>query len=71
MPTAKPAPGSPNSVIVTEYDLNDAFDMASQDDEIKVIVLCGGNSPHFSAGHDLADKGKSMQLLLRETQVFL
>ncbi len=34
------------------YDLNDAFDTAAQDDDIKVIVLAG-SGPHFSAGHDL------------------
>ncbi|KXS21520.1 ClpP/crotonase [Gonapodya prolifera JEL478] len=39
------------------YDLNAAFDLAAQDDAIKVIVLSGGESPHFCAGHDLADNG--------------
>src|SRR5260370_6493033 len=34
------------------YDLNDAFDAAAQDDDIKVIILAGAG-PHFSAGHDL------------------
>ncbi|MED5347376.1 MAG: enoyl-CoA hydratase [Pseudomonadota bacterium] len=37
------------------YELNDAFDLASRDDEIKVIVLAA-NGPHFSSGHDLADR---------------
>ena len=37
------------------YELNDAFDLASRDDGVKVIVL-GANGPHFSSGHDLADR---------------
>lgn len=37
------------------YELNDAFDLASRDDEAKVIVLAA-NGPHFSSGHDLADR---------------
>ena len=37
------------------YELNDAFDLASGDDEVKVIVLAA-NGPHFSSGHDLADR---------------
>ena len=36
------------------YELNDAFDRAVADDDIKVIVLAGAD-PHFSAGHDLRD----------------
>lgn len=36
------------------YALNDAFDRAAQDDEIKVIILAG-NGPHFSSGHDLRE----------------
>src|SRR5436853_468617 len=32
------------------YDLNDAFDAAVQDDEVKVIILAG-SGPHFAAGH--------------------
>ncbi len=36
------------------YELNDAFDFAAQDDEIKVIILAA-NGPHFSAGHDLME----------------
>ena len=34
------------------YELNEAFDRAAQDDDIKVIILAG-SGPHFSAGHDL------------------
>ncbi len=37
------------------YELNDAFDAASQDDQIKVIVLAA-NGPHFSSGHDLRER---------------
>jgi len=37
------------------YELNTAFDLAAQDNEVKVIVL-DANGPHFSSGHDLADK---------------
>jgi enoyl-CoA hydratase len=36
------------------YELNDAFDRAAQDDEVKVIILAA-NGPHFSSGHDLRD----------------
>ncbi len=36
------------------YELNDAFDVAVADDEVKVIVL-GANGKHFSSGHDLRD----------------
>ena len=37
------------------YELNDAFDLAAQDDDVKVVVLAA-NGPHFSSGHDLADR---------------
>ncbi|WP_176594376.1 enoyl-CoA hydratase [Sphingobium sp. EM0848] len=36
------------------YELNDAFDAAMIDDEVKVVVLAGKGS-HFSAGHDLRE----------------
>jgi len=36
------------------YELNDAFDQAAQDDQIKVIILAA-NGPHFSSGHDLME----------------
>jgi enoyl-CoA hydratase len=39
------------------YELNDAFDRAAQDDEVKVIILAA-NGPHFSSGHDLRDSGQ-------------
>jgi enoyl-CoA hydratase len=37
------------------YELNDAFDVAAQDDNIKVIILAA-NGPHFSSGHDLREQ---------------
>ncbi|MEI2733986.1 MAG: enoyl-CoA hydratase [Rhodoblastus sp.] len=39
------------------YELNDAFDRAVADEDVKVIVLAGAD-PHFSAGHDLRDSGE-------------
>lgn len=36
------------------YQLNDAFDKAAQDENIKVIILAA-NGPHFSSGHDLME----------------
>jgi enoyl-CoA hydratase len=36
------------------YELNSAFDMASRDDSISVIILAA-NGPHFSSGHDLRE----------------
>ncbi|MGO4712699.1 enoyl-CoA hydratase [Bradyrhizobium sp. 2TAF24] len=39
------------------YELNDAFDIAAQDDAVKVIILAA-NGPHFSSGHDLRDAGQ-------------
>ena len=39
------------------YELNDAFDIAAQDDEIKVIILAA-NGPHFSSGHDLRESAE-------------
>jgi len=37
------------------YELNDAYDIAAQDDNINVIILAA-NGPHFSAGHDLREQ---------------
>lgn len=37
------------------YELNKAFDKASRDDAIKVIILAA-NGPHFSSGHDLRER---------------
>lgn len=38
------------------YELNDAFDAAAADDDVKVIILAA-NGPHFSSGHDLRETG--------------
>ncbi|MBL8673371.1 MAG: enoyl-CoA hydratase [Rhodospirillales bacterium] len=48
------------------YALNDAFDRAAQDDEIKVILL-SANGPHFSAGHDLREKDGHANMRKHET----
>lgn len=37
------------------YELNNAFDRAAQDDEVKVIILAADGSD-FSSGHDLSDR---------------
>ena len=37
------------------YELNDAFNVAARDDNIKVIILAA-NGPHFSSGHDLREQ---------------
>ncbi|MCB1682839.1 MAG: enoyl-CoA hydratase [Pseudomonadales bacterium] len=43
------------------YDLNDAFDRACADDEVRVIVLAAAGK-HFSSGHDLSgDRTFSLQ----------
>ena len=39
------------------YELNDGFNRAAFDDSVRVIVLAA-NGPHFSSGHDLADRTK-------------
>jgi Recombinase/Recombinase zinc beta ribbon domain/Enoyl-CoA hydratase/isomerase len=39
------------------YELNEAFDLAAQDNDVKVIILAA-NGPHFSSGHDLRDVGQ-------------
>ena len=39
------------------YELNDAFDLAARDEQVKVIVLAA-NGPHFSSGHDLRDSAQ-------------
>jgi enoyl-CoA hydratase len=36
------------------YELNDAFDRAARDDEVRVIILAA-DGPHFSSGHDLRE----------------
>ena len=39
------------------YQLNDAFDRAAHDNDVRVVVLAG-DGPHFSSGHDLRDASK-------------
>jgi enoyl-CoA hydratase len=41
------------------YALDEAFTRATNDDEIKVIVL-GGNGKHFCAGHDIGTPGRDI-----------
>jgi len=43
------------------YELNDAFDLAAQDDTVKVIILAA-NGPHFSAGHDLREQNSYQKM---------
>ena len=42
------------------YALNDAFDRAARDDEVKVVILAA-SGPHFSSGHDLREGGSSAE----------
>jgi enoyl-CoA hydratase len=49
------------------YELNDAFDLAAQDDSVSVIVLAA-NGPHFSAGHDLREQ-EAMQVITDHRRV--
>lgn len=37
------------------YELNDAFDRAAQEDDVKVIILAS-NGKHFSSGHDMRER---------------
>ena len=37
------------------YEMNDALDMAAQDDSVKVIIVAA-NGKHFSSGHDLREE---------------
>ena len=48
------------------YELNDAFDIAAQDDTVKVIILAA-NGPHFSAGHDLREQNSHQKMSEFET----
>jgi enoyl-CoA hydratase len=48
------------------YELNDAFDRAARDDEIKVIILAA-HGPHFSSGHDLREENTHQKMLDYET----
>ena len=48
------------------YALNDAFDRAAHDDDIRVIILAA-NGKHFSAGHDLSEANKDSAMHDYET----
>lgn len=48
------------------YQLNDAFDRAAHDDDIKVIILAA-NGKHFSAGHDLMERDYPKQMAKHRT----
>ncbi|NKB96995.1 MAG: enoyl-CoA hydratase [Pseudomonadales bacterium] len=37
------------------YEINDAFDLAGHDTNVKVVVMAAAG-PHFSSGHDLRDQ---------------
>ena len=37
------------------YELNQAFDLAGRDNEVKCVILAA-NGPHFSSGHDMRDR---------------
>lgn len=43
------------------YELNQAFDVAAQDDGVSVIILAA-NGPDFSSGHDLSDTDRRQAL---------
>jgi len=48
------------------YELNDAFNVAARDDNIKVIILAA-NGPHFSSGHDLREANSYQNMLQYQT----
>jgi enoyl-CoA hydratase len=43
------------------YELNSAFDVAAQDDEVKVVILAA-NGKDFSAGHDLHEDPRKVDM---------
>ena len=48
------------------YELNEAFNQAARDDEVKVIILAA-NGPHFSSGHDLREPNAQQTMLEYDT----
>jgi enoyl-CoA hydratase/carnithine racemase len=44
------------------YALNDAFERATRDDDVKVIILAA-NGPHFSSGHDVFEAENRIERL--------
>jgi len=51
------------------YALDKAFQLATNDDEVKVIVLAG-NGKHFSAGHDIGTPGRDVDKSFDRTHLF-
>lgn len=49
------------------YEVNDAFDLAAQDDSLSVVILAA-NGPHFSAGHDLRER-EALQVVTEHRRV--
>lgn len=43
------------------YELNEAFNAASRDQQVKVIILAA-NGPHFSSGHDLREPDRATEM---------
>jgi enoyl-CoA hydratase len=48
------------------YELNSAFDRAAQDDDISVVILAAAG-PHFSAGHDMRERGLLANMQAHQT----
>jgi enoyl-CoA hydratase len=48
------------------YEVNDAFDAAAQNDDVKVIIMAA-NGPHFSTGHDLREENSHARMLQHRT----
>lgn len=51
------------------YALDKAFQLACNDDEVKVIVLAG-NGKHFSAGHDIGTPGRDVDKTFDRTHLW-
>jgi enoyl-CoA hydratase len=51
------------------YALDKALQLATNDDEVKVIVLAG-NGKHFSAGHDIGTPGRDVDTSFERTHLW-
>jgi len=51
------------------YALDKAFQLATNDDEVKVIILAG-NGKHFSAGHDIGTPGRDVDKTFERTHLW-